>query len=111
MGYFPSVPIRPTLAVDINLLEFVSIGSHYMAPNVAGWSNAIQYFLSIRGYTFGEQVRAFITRVSDGTEDSIGNNPAAFRGFAALVPGSSCNGRPGSRLMGPEYGLRRNAIP
>ena len=54
MGYFPCAPIRPTLAVDINLLEFVSIASHHMAPNVTGWSSTLQHFLSIRGYLVGE---------------------------------------------------------
>ena len=56
MGYFPCAPVRPTLAVDINFLEFVTIGSHQMAPNVTGWSNTLQDFLSIRGYLVGEKV-------------------------------------------------------
>ena len=111
MGYFPSAPIRPTLAFDINLLEFVTIGSHHMAPNVTGWSNALQYFLSIRRYTFGEQVRAFLTRVSYDTEESLGNDSAAFRKCIALVPSSRCDSRPGSRYMGPEYDLRRDDVP
>jgi hypothetical protein len=71
MGYFPCAPIRPTLAIDINLLEFVSIASHHMAPNVAGWSSTLQHFLSIRGYLVGEKVRAVLTRVLYGTEESF----------------------------------------
>ena len=63
MGYFPCAPICPTLAIDINLLEFVSIASHHMAPNVAGWSSSLQYFLSIRGYLVGEKVCALLTMV------------------------------------------------
>ena len=59
----------------------------------------------------GEQVRAFLARVSYGTEDSLGNNPAAFRQRIALVPSSRRDGRPGSRCMGPEYDLRREANP
>ena len=59
----------------------------------------------------GEQVRAFVTRVLYGTEDSLGNNPATFRKCIALVPSSRCDGRPGSRFMGPEYDLGREAIP
>jgi len=69
MGYFPCAPIRPTFAFDINLLEFVSTASHHMAPNVAGWSSALQYFLSVRGYLVGEKVRAFLTGVLHGTEE------------------------------------------
>ena len=56
MGYFPCAPIRPTLTVDINLLEPVTIGSHHMAPNVNGWSSTLQNFLSVRGYLLGEKV-------------------------------------------------------
>ena len=71
MGYFPCAPVRPTLAFDINLLEFVTIASHHMAPNVAGWSNALQYFLSIHRYLVGEKVCAFLSWVSEGTEASF----------------------------------------
>ena len=71
MGYFPCAPICPTLAFDINLLEFVTIGSHHMAPNVTGWSSTLQYFLSIHGYLVGEKVHAFLTWLLYGTEESI----------------------------------------
>ena len=70
MGYFPCAPVRPTLAFDINL-EFVTIASHHMAPSVTGWSSTLQYFLSIRRYLVGEKVRAFLTFVSEGTEESF----------------------------------------
>jgi hypothetical protein len=56
IGYFPCAPVRPTLAFDINLLELVTIASHYMALNVTGWSSSLQEFLSIRGYPLGEKV-------------------------------------------------------
>jgi len=56
MGYFPCALICPTLAVDINLLEFVTIALHHMAPNVKGWSSTLQNFLSVCGYLLGEEV-------------------------------------------------------
>ena len=56
MGYFPCAPVRPSLAVDINLLEFVTIASHTMAPNVKGWSDTLQSFLTVRGFLLGEKV-------------------------------------------------------
>ena len=56
MGYFPCAPVRPSLAVDINLLEFVTIASHNMAPNVKGWSDTLQNFLAVRGFLLGEKV-------------------------------------------------------
>jgi len=56
IGYFPCVPVRPMLAFDINLLELVTIASHHMAQNVAGWSSSLQEFLLIHGYPLGEKV-------------------------------------------------------
>ena len=55
-GFFPCAPIRPTLAVDINLLQFVSFGFLNMAPNVTGWAKTIEEFLRIRGYVFNGAV-------------------------------------------------------
>jgi hypothetical protein len=108
MGYFPCAPVRPTLAFDINLLEFVTIGSHHMAPNVAGWSSTLQYFLSIRGYLVGEKVRVFLTRFRMALRSHLGNDSAALRKCIALVSSSHCDGRPGSRDMDPEYDLCRD---
>ena len=71
MGYFPCALVHPMLTFNINLLEFVTIVSHHMAPNVAGWSNALQYFLSICRYLVGEKVRAFLSWVLEGTEASF----------------------------------------
>jgi hypothetical protein len=72
MGYFPCTLIHPTFAFDINLLEFVTIASHHMAPNVTGWSSTLQYFLSICGYLVGEKAHEFLTgRVLYGTEESF----------------------------------------
>ena len=71
MGYFPCALVRPTLAFDINFLEFVTIGSHCMAPNVTGWSSILQSFLFIRGYLVGEKVRVYLIRVSYDIEESF----------------------------------------
>jgi hypothetical protein len=60
IGFFPCAPIRPTLAVDINLLQFVSFGFLNMAPNVTGWAKTIEDFLRIRGYVFRGAVCRFI---------------------------------------------------
>jgi hypothetical protein len=52
LGFFACAPLRPTLAVDINLLQFVSFGFLNMAPNVTGWAKTIEEFLRVRGYVF-----------------------------------------------------------
>ena len=64
MGYFPCAPVRPTLTFDINLLEFVTIASHHMAPNVMGWSSSLQEFLSLRGYLLSKKVRGTVGTVN-----------------------------------------------
>ncbi len=111
MGYFPCAPVRPTLAFDINLLEFVTIGSHHMAPNVTGWSSVLQYFLSIRGYLVGEKVRPALPSSRMALKSHLGRDPAAFRKCFALVSSSRRDDRPGSRYMGPEYDLRCDDLP
>ena len=62
IGYFPCAPVCPTLAIDINLLELVTIALHYMAPNVMGWASSLQEFLSIHGYLIGGKVRGLLTQ-------------------------------------------------
>jgi hypothetical protein len=57
--------------ISLHLLEFVTIMLHHMAPNVTGWSSALQYFLSICQYLVGEKVCEFLPRVSNGTEESF----------------------------------------
>jgi len=57
-GFFLCAPICPTLAVGINLLQFVSFGFLNMAPNVTGWAKTIEEFLRIRGYVFNGAVRS-----------------------------------------------------
>lgn len=58
LGFFPCAPIRPTLAVDINFLQFVSFGFLNMAPNITGWATTIEEFLRVRGYVFNGAVCA-----------------------------------------------------
>ena len=61
MGYFPSALVRPTLALDINMLEFVAIGLH----------SEIEYYPSITKYLVCHKVRAFLIRVLYDAEESF----------------------------------------
>jgi hypothetical protein len=105
MGYFPCALVRPTLAFNINLLEFITIGSHQMAPNVAGWSSTLQYFLSIRGYLVSEKVCIFLSRFCVALRNHLGNDLVALWKCVALVSSSKCDGRPRSQDMDLEYDL------
>ncbi|KAJ8473703.1 hypothetical protein ONZ45_g16199 [Pleurotus djamor] len=50
MGLFPCAPFRPTLAVDISLLQLVSELFVNLAPNTTAWCRALEAFLDRRGY-------------------------------------------------------------
>ena len=56
-GYFPCAPLRPSLAVSIELLELVATATLHMARNVAGWASTLESFLRIWGYEFTSKVR------------------------------------------------------
>lgn len=49
-GLFPCSPVRPTLAVDLNLLEFVKKLFVNTPPNVTGWCHTLESFLGERKY-------------------------------------------------------------
>ena len=44
MALFPCAPIFPTLAVDIQLLEFVWVLFANAAPNITAWCNTLEAF-------------------------------------------------------------------
>ena len=49
-GLFPCAPLRPSFAVDINILDFARLFYHQTAPNDTAWCQATEAFLSDRGY-------------------------------------------------------------
>lgn len=61
-GLFPSAPLRPTVAVDLRVLELAMKLFVRMPPNNTAWTAAMEDFLSGLGYTLETKVRglAFI---------------------------------------------------
>lgn len=49
-GLFPCAPFEPSLAVDINMLDFVQHLFVRAAPNVTAWSDTVETFLSNHNY-------------------------------------------------------------
>ncbi|KAL1687818.1 hypothetical protein GGG16DRAFT_61347 [Schizophyllum commune] len=49
-GLFPCAPLRPSFAVDLNILDFARLFYHQTAPNDTAWCQATEAFLSDRGY-------------------------------------------------------------
>ncbi|PPR00336.1 hypothetical protein CVT26_009746, partial [Gymnopilus dilepis] len=50
LGLFPCAPSRPTLAVDLNMLEFVRGLFLNSAPNTTAWAETLEGFLSARNF-------------------------------------------------------------
>jgi hypothetical protein len=51
-GFFPCAPVRPTLAVSLDMLEFVAELFLHVAPNERGWAATVVKYLKARGYYF-----------------------------------------------------------
>ena len=56
-GLFPCAPVRPTLAVCLNMLEFVSELFVHLAPNERAWVATLEAYLRARGSSFKMEVR------------------------------------------------------
>jgi CxC1 like cysteine cluster associated with KDZ transposases len=53
LGYFPSSPVSPTVAVDIKMLAFMDELHVRVSPNLSGWSAALETFLGQQGFHLG----------------------------------------------------------
>lgn len=50
MGLFPASPLRSTLAVDLNVLDFVNELFVRSPPNTTAWCDSLEAFLGSRSY-------------------------------------------------------------
>ena len=50
MGLFPASPLRPTLAVDLNMLHFVNELFVRSPPNTTAWCDSLEAFLGSHTY-------------------------------------------------------------
>jgi hypothetical protein len=55
-GFFPCTPKKPSMAVDLNVLDFTRLLFLQIAPNMTGYSAAMESFLRDRGYQTGTEV-------------------------------------------------------
>lgn len=56
-GLFPCAPVRPSLAVSLEELRYVSIWFRNSAPNVTNWTQVLTSVLADYGYPLKDQVR------------------------------------------------------
>ncbi|KAF8230019.1 hypothetical protein L208DRAFT_1283873, partial [Tricholoma matsutake] len=59
-GLFPCSPLAPTLAVDLQVLEFVTHLFVHIPPNNTGWCKTVEEFLDSQGYKLTTKVSSFI---------------------------------------------------
>ncbi|KAI5891122.1 hypothetical protein GGG16DRAFT_27085, partial [Schizophyllum commune] len=50
VGLFPCAPQRPSLAVDMNVLDFARLLFLNISPNVTAWCKATEAFLLARSH-------------------------------------------------------------
>jgi len=55
-GLFPCAPQVPTLAVDIQMLDFVQQLFVHAAPNITAWCKSLEAFLSTRKFKLVSRV-------------------------------------------------------
>ncbi|KAI6037737.1 hypothetical protein EDC04DRAFT_2570768 [Pisolithus marmoratus] len=56
MGYFPSAPLGPTLAVSLQLLSLVRQLFMWMPPNTTAWCESFEAYLAGMGYKVDTKV-------------------------------------------------------
>lgn len=59
-GLFPCVPLEPSLAVDLNVLDFAKELFVNAAPNTTAWCETLEGFLSSRKFKLKTRVRFFL---------------------------------------------------
>ncbi|KAF9504456.1 hypothetical protein BS47DRAFT_1277394, partial [Hydnum rufescens UP504] len=51
-GIFPCAPVWPSLAVSLDMLEFVAELFVHVAPNKRAWAATLEKYLNVCGYQF-----------------------------------------------------------
>ncbi|KAJ3499902.1 hypothetical protein NMY22_g19449 [Coprinellus aureogranulatus] len=81
-GYFPSAPLRPTVAFDIKMLEFARELYLRSPPNRSAWAATLETYLRGRGY------------IITGVEKTRRKFAKASRYYALLVAETDVHGVP-----------------
>lgn len=63
-GLFPCAPVWPTLAVCLNMLEFVSQLFLHLAPNERAWVTTLEMYLRARGFFLKEVLSHYLNKSS-----------------------------------------------
>lgn len=71
-GLFPCAPTTPTLAVDLNVLDFAQGLFVNAAPNTTAWCDTLEGFLSARNFKLTTRVRLIFSVPCLTDSDIIG---------------------------------------
>ena len=84
---FSCAPLFPSLTIDINVLDFVKRLFLHMPHNLTGWCEALEDFLSRRGYWLDSQVcfRHFLAFFFFWFYSIPGGSPEALHSGPPLV--------------------------
>ncbi|KAJ7182224.1 hypothetical protein C8R43DRAFT_1115874 [Mycena crocata] len=82
-GLFPCAPRRPTLAVDLRLLELAKKLFVRIAPNKTAWTSTLEDFLGSLGFTLAHE--HFDDKLED-TRLAVLKESAEARGDATVTP-------------------------
>ncbi|KAF7369959.1 hypothetical protein MSAN_00625700 [Mycena sanguinolenta] len=90
-GLFPCSPQRPSLAVDVGILEFVKLLFLNLPPNNTAFCNTLEGFLASRGFklTTKDTLRSWITTLSPlyPTHPPLNHPPPLRASLPGATPG------------------------
>ncbi|KAL1740634.1 hypothetical protein HDZ31DRAFT_9705, partial [Schizophyllum fasciatum] len=115
LGLFPCAPYRPSIAIDMNVLDFARLLFLNISPNVTAWCKATEAFLISRAHKvqYSDNLRkrfgyallwyshlrtlvdAHVERVLASTRETMGFTPPSSTPLAT-VPTSGDNDPPSS---------------
>lgn len=70
-GFFPCAPSEPTLAVDLNVLDFARELFVNAAPNTTAWCETLEGFLSARKFKLTTRVGCFYKVICCVTDEVL----------------------------------------
>jgi hypothetical protein len=89
IGLFPCAPTRPSLAVDLNMLDLVGKYFVHAAPNTTAWCDTLESFLGDRKYKLTTWVGFPSISNSNNTHSHVGQSSTSFRKCHEMVRNAS----------------------
>ena len=111
-GLFPCTPLLPSLAVDVELLEFVNLMFLNMPPNNTALSETLEAFLATRKYKLRTKVglQPMSRAITDDRRILCASASGMhYSGTGLCSTSPSCKSTRGWRQSGDDYATERAA--